>query len=75
MKDIKRISVDPEICHGAACIKGTRVPVSIILDNLADGVSRGEILSGYPSLELEDIDAALAYAAILAKERHISLAN
>jgi uncharacterized protein (DUF433 family) len=47
--DIKRISVDPEICHGTACISGTRIPVSVILDNLAEGVSREDILKNdYP---------------------------
>jgi uncharacterized protein (DUF433 family) len=72
MKDyLNRISVEPTICHGKACIKGTRIPVSVILDNLAEGVSREEILKSYPSLTSEDIDASLAYAALLAKERQI----
>lgn len=69
----ERISVDPLICHGKACIKGTRVMVSVILDNLATGVSREEILRSYPSLTVEDIQAALAYAADLARERFISI--
>ncbi|MBV9303794.1 MAG: DUF433 domain-containing protein [Acidobacteriaceae bacterium] len=64
----KRISVDPRICHGKACIRGTRVMVSVILDNLAAGVDRSEILASYPSLETSDIDAALAYGAELARE-------
>lgn len=64
-----RITVDPQVCHGKACIQGTRVMVSVILDNLAAGTSRGEILSSYPSLKDEDIDAAIAYAAELARER------
>jgi uncharacterized protein (DUF433 family) len=71
MKILDRIIVDPNICHGTACIKGTRIPVSIILDNLSEGIGREEILKSYPSLKSEDIDAALAYAAILAKERQI----
>ncbi|MEA3345932.1 MAG: DUF433 domain-containing protein [Chloroflexota bacterium] len=51
----ERISVDPRICHGRACIKGTRIMVSVILDNLAAGVSREEILKSYPSLTPKDI--------------------
>ena len=63
-----RISVDPRVCHGKACIRGTRVMVSVILDNIAAGVDRSEILSSYPSLTSPDIDAALGYAAELARE-------
>ncbi|MGH7598986.1 MAG: DUF433 domain-containing protein [bacterium] len=58
-----RISINPNVCHGKACIRGTRIMVSIILDNLAAGVSEEEILRSYPSLTPEDIDAALGYAA------------
>lgn len=58
-----RISVDPNVCHGKPCIKGTRVMVSVILDNLADGESPEQILQGYPSLEKEDIEAAIRYAS------------
>ena len=65
----QRVVVDPEICHGKACIKGTRIFVSIILDNLAAGVPEEEILQQYPSLTREDIQAALGYAAALARER------
>ena len=63
-----RISVDPTICHGKACIRGTRVMVSVILDNLAAGVLHQEILTSYPSIRDADIQAALAYAAELARE-------
>ncbi len=73
MNLIKRINVDMEVCHGAACIVGTRIPVSVILDNLASGLSRQDVLKSYPSLSPDDIDAALAYAALLAKEQHIAL--
>ncbi|MDD4493073.1 MAG: DUF433 domain-containing protein [Eubacteriales bacterium] len=66
---IERIAVDPKVCRWAACIAGTRIPVSVILDNLAAGLSRQDVLKSYPSLSSEDIDAALAYAALLAKER------
>ncbi len=65
----ERISVDPLVCHGKACITGTRIMVSVILDNLAAGVSPEEILESYPSLNSEDIQAAIAYAAELARER------
>jgi uncharacterized protein (DUF433 family) len=69
-----RITVDPNVCHGKACIKGTRVMVSVILDNLAAGTSRDEILASYPSLASEDIDVSIAYAAELARERVVPLA-
>lgn len=68
-----RITVDPNVCHGKACIKGTRVMVSVILDNLGAGVPREEILASYPSLAAEDIDAAVQYAAELARERIVPL--
>jgi uncharacterized protein (DUF433 family) len=63
-----RISVDPKICHGKPCIKGTRIMVSIVLDYLHAGESREEILRQYPTLDPLDIDAALGYAAWLAHE-------
>ena len=65
------ISVDPAICHGRACIKGTRVMVSVILDNIAAGLSMDEILQSYPSLSREAVQAAIAYAAELARERTV----
>jgi uncharacterized protein (DUF433 family) len=69
----ERITVDPQVCHGKACIKGTRVMVSVILDNLAEGTPREEILSSYPSLASEDIEASIAYAAELARERVVPI--
>jgi uncharacterized protein (DUF433 family) len=63
-----RISINPLVCHGKACIRGTRVMVSVILDNLAAGVPHEELLQSYPSLHEFDIPAALAYAAELARE-------
>jgi uncharacterized protein (DUF433 family) len=69
----ERITVDPLVCHGKACIKGTRIMVSIILDNLAEGVSEEEILKSYPSLSPEDIKTAIAYAAELSRERFVSV--
>ena len=67
------IVVDPEICHGKACLKGTRIMVSVVLDNLAVGQTVEEILKSYPSLSREAIQATLAYAAEIAKERTISI--
>ncbi len=63
-----RIGVDPKICHGKPCIKGTRIMASIILDYLRAGESREEILRQYPTLGSKDIDAALGYAAWLVHE-------
>jgi len=64
----ERISVDTAVCHGKACIRGPRVRVSGILDNLAAGVHRDEILASYPTLSDADIQAAMSYAAELARE-------
>ncbi|MBM4336683.1 MAG: DUF433 domain-containing protein [Deltaproteobacteria bacterium] len=68
-----RITVDPQICHGQACLRGTRIMVSVVLDNLAAGLDVPEILASYPTLTREDIQAAVAYAAELSKERVLSL--
>ena len=68
---LKRIKVDPNICHGKPCIAGTRIMVSVILDNLAEDLSEDEILKEYPSLTTDDIKAALAYAALLASEEEM----
>ncbi len=69
----ERITVDPLVCHGKACITGTRIMVSVILDNLAEGVNEEEIFKSYPSLRHEDIKAAIAYAAELSRERLVSV--
>ncbi|PYU50320.1 MAG: hypothetical protein DMG48_13405 [Acidobacteria bacterium] len=68
-----RISVNPAVCHGRACVRGTRVMVSAVVDNVAAGVPRDEILRSYPALKEADIDAALAYAAELAREGTVDL--
>lgn len=68
-----RITVDPQVCHGQACILGTRIPVSVILDNLAVGIAKDEILKSYPTLSALDLDAALSFAADLAKQRVVPL--
>jgi uncharacterized protein (DUF433 family) len=64
-----RISTDPAVCHGKACIQGTRIMVSVVLDNLAAGQSAEEIIKLYPTLKREDVAAAMSYAAELARER------
>jgi len=64
-----RITVDPKVAFGKPCIRGTRIWVSLIMDNLASGISEGEILSAYPTLKKDDIRAAMAYAAELAPHR------
>jgi uncharacterized protein (DUF433 family) len=69
----EHITVNPAVCHGRACIRGTRVMVSVILDNLAAGVSQSEILRSYPALSEPDIQAALAYAAELVREGTVDL--
>lgn len=69
----ERISVDPAVCHGQACIKGTRIMVSVVLDNIAAGVPTDELLKSYPTLAAEDVQAALEYAAELARERTVYL--
>jgi uncharacterized protein (DUF433 family) len=67
------ITVDPAVCHGRACIKGTRILVSVVLDNLAAGLTADEIMRSYPSLSREAIQAAIAYAAELAREQLVPL--
>jgi uncharacterized protein (DUF433 family) len=68
-----RIAVNPNVCHGTACFEGTRVMVWIVLDHLAAGTTRAEIHAMYPTLPADAIEAALAYAAELARERIIHL--
>ncbi len=58
-----RVIIDPQIHHGDPCIKGTRIPVSIIVGSLGDGLSLAEVLAAYPQLSAEDVQAALQYAA------------
>jgi len=70
---LKRIKIDPNVCFGKPCIRGTRIWVSLIIDNLAEGVGEDEILAAYPQLKSEDIRAALAYAAEMTRERVIPM--
>ncbi|HEX6865097.1 MAG TPA: DUF433 domain-containing protein [Thermoanaerobaculia bacterium] len=67
----ERVQVDPEVCHGKPCIRGTRIMVSVVLDNLAEGLSPEEIVQDYPPLTLEDVRASVAYAAVLAREEEL----
>jgi uncharacterized protein (DUF433 family) len=67
------IRVDPQVMHGTACFAGTRVPVSVVLDNLAAGETPERILDQYPTLRREHVPAALAYAAELARERVVDV--
>ena len=69
MKIYDRISIDPNICHGQACIKGTRIPVHQIIRMLANGDKIEELIEDYPSLKTKDIYACLDYAASLAEEQ------
>lgn len=73
MPHLERIVSDPLLCHGRACIRGTRIMVSVILDNLAAGVSESEIIRNYPTLQSEDIRAAIEYGAALVREESIPL--
>ena len=68
-----RVSVDPAICFGKPCIRGTRIWVSLILDYLASGMTIEEIRSEYPQLQREDILAAITYGAEMTRERIVEL--
>lgn len=65
---LQRISVDPSVCFGKPCIRGTRIWVSLILENLAEGLSEEELLDAFPQLTREDIRAAMAYGAVVTRE-------
>jgi uncharacterized protein (DUF433 family) len=67
-EQIEMIAVDPEVVHGQARIRGTGIPVSVVLDCLAAGTTEKQILAQYPTLTVEGIRAAAAYAAALARE-------
>jgi uncharacterized protein (DUF433 family) len=66
---LDRISVDPEICGGKPCIKGTRIWVALVLDFLASGMTEAEMQAEYPQLTHQDILAAIAYGAEMSRER------
>ena len=67
----ERIATNPTVCHGKPRIRGTRIMVSVLLDNLAEGLTAEEIVREYPPLAVEDVRAALAYAAVLAGEEEL----
>jgi uncharacterized protein (DUF433 family) len=69
MSLFERVTHNPEICHGKPCIKGTRILVSVILDELAAGKNFENIMEQYPALSREDIVSAIEYASMLTKER------
>jgi uncharacterized protein (DUF433 family) len=73
MKNLDRITFDPEVMGGKACIRGMRLPVGTVVGLFAIGHSREEILEAYPYLEPEDIDQSLSYAALRVQEREIPL--
>jgi uncharacterized protein (DUF433 family) len=66
---LDRITIDPRVCGGKPCVKGTRIWVSLVLDFLADGLTESELLAEYPQLVHEDVLAAIAYGAEAARER------
>lgn len=70
---LQRITVDPNVCFGKPCIRGTRIWVSLILDFLANGMSIEEILVEYPHLTEEDVRATIAYGAEMARERYVEI--
>ena len=69
MAEFDRITFDPQIMGGRACIRGMRIPVSVIVSQIAHGASAEEILRGYPDLEPLDVEQAIRYAAWLAQEQ------
>jgi len=70
---LQRVSIDPNVCFGKPCIRGTRIWVSLILDFLASGTSIEEILAEYPQLTEEDVRAAIAYGAEMSRERYVDI--
>ena len=70
---LSRIAVDPQVCFGKPCIRGTRIWVSLLLDFLASGATMEEILEDYPQLKREDVLAAIAYGAEMSRERYVDL--
>jgi len=70
---LSRISVNPNVCFGKPCIKGTRIWVSLLLDMLADGMSIEDVLKEYPHLKRDDVLAAMAYGAEMSRERYVDV--
>ena len=72
MSRLDRISIDPQVCHGSPTIRGLRYPVELIVDLLAGGMTADDVLADYPDLELDDILAALEFAANVTRTRSVS---
>jgi uncharacterized protein (DUF433 family) len=70
---LNRISVDPNVCFGKPCIRGTRIWVSLILDFLASGMTIKEVIGEYPELTNDDVRAAIAYGAEMSRERYVEV--
>jgi uncharacterized protein (DUF433 family) len=70
---LDRISINPNVCFGKPCIRGTRIWVSLILDFLSQGMSAREVLDEYPQLTVEDLRAAIAYGAEMSRERYVEV--
>ncbi len=70
---LRRISVDPQVCGGKPCVRGTRIWVSLLLDFLASGSSMEEVIEQYPQLQREDLLAAIAYGSEMSRERFVDL--
>ena len=70
---LNRISIDPNVCFGKPCIKGTRIWVSLILDFLADGMTTADVIAEYPYLQEDDIRAAIAYGAEMSRQRYVEI--
>ena len=70
---LARISIHPSVCFGKPCIRGHRIWVSLILDLLASGMTKSEVLKQYPGLEEDDINACIAYGAEMARERFVDI--
>jgi len=72
-KLLKRISIDPNVCGGEPCIRGTRIWVSLVLDMLAEGASEADVRREYPQLQRDDVLAAIAYGAESSREKILPL--
>ena len=70
---LERISINPNVCFGKPCIRGTRIWVSLILDFLASGTSMEDLLKEYPQLTMDDVLAAIAYGAEMTRERYVEI--
>ncbi|MGD1903070.1 MAG: DUF433 domain-containing protein [Geitlerinemataceae cyanobacterium] len=70
---LKRISIDPNVCFGKPCVRGSRIWVSLLLDFMAEGMMPAEIVVEYPQLAIEDVLACLAYGAEMSRERFVDI--